>query len=221
MRRERRVALIAAVLCTPLTAAAVLLIGRSGDMAPAAPESSVAGSALEKEDLAAAPLPSEEPIAIEEELEKRFKKTGAPAERADAAGNTEESAETIDTQALLERTLAESEPVARRFFDAYSLYEIARSSARVEAELTATATSALRGQLLGQMPPRIPATLERPPRASIGALQIRLAGSSNRPDELGSIDLLGEVRRSDERHPIAFEMLRDEAGEWRVAGLGR
>jgi hypothetical protein len=110
-----------------------------------------------------------------------------------------------------------AEPIARRFFAAYSLYELGRLDDRVRAGLEATATGPFAAALLGA-PPRVPPGAEAPPRAELGPLQlVPLAGEGR---SLESIELVGAVRRGAASETFAI-LLERHGRPWLVTGVGR
>ena len=111
-----------------------------------------------------------------------------------------------------------AEPIARRFFAAFSLYELGRHPAGVELELRATATRGFARELIA-MPPRVPARGRAPARARLRELEL-VPGRYAPSGELLELELLATVSREGRRSPLAIEMRR-EPGGWRVSGLGR
>lgn len=118
----------------------------------------------------------------------------------------------------LDRQRARAEPVARRFFAAFSRYELGEVDRRIEAQLRATATRHFAAELR-RSPPRTTIGSSSTPRGALGGLEF-VAGRLDDRGELRSGELVGSVRRGERRSPIALEVVQ-LAGEWRVAGVGR
>lgn len=120
----------------------------------------------------------------------------------------------------LERIEAEAEPVARRFFAAFSRYELGELDRRIERELRATSTADFADELIG-VPPRLPAGAELPARGELSERLDFVAGESDPARrEVLAAELVSYVDRDGERSPIAIEMTL-ERGRWLVAGIGR
>ena len=222
MSERWRRGLLAAVLCLPLLAtAAFLTFGGGGGSSPQ--EGPPAGSAADKEALAeAAGTPAGTPMLPRKRID-RVLRQGAPELNRPSGGDQEGDglSENEQTDRLYAETLAEAEPLARRFWAAYSRYELGELDPAAAAELRVTASPAFASELLDEIPVRLPVGAKRPKRAELGKLQIRLAGSDNTPTELNTIDLVGAVIRGGTREPLALELSRFPGGDWRVAGLGR
>jgi hypothetical protein len=120
---------------------------------------------------------------------------------------------------LYERTRAEAEPAARRFFAAFSLYEVRRLDEEVGRELRVTATPAFAEQLLSA-PPRVPRGVSKPERASLGRLEFVPGEPDASGRRLVSGELVGVVQRGAGKETVAIELRRSGRG-WRVSGLGR
>jgi hypothetical protein len=112
---------------------------------------------------------------------------------------------------------AEAEPIARRFFQAFALYELGRGGRRVAADLGATATAQLVDQLFSK-PPRRPPGPPAPEQAQLGRLEF-VPGAVG-AGRIVSAELVGRVHRSDAVKPIAIELAAGSGG-WLVVGLGR
>jgi hypothetical protein len=120
---------------------------------------------------------------------------------------------------LYERTRAEAEPAARRFFAAFSLYEVGRLDEEVGRELRVGATPAFAEQLLSA-PPRMPRGVSKPERAFVRRLEFVPGEPDASGRRLVSGELVGVVQRGGGEETIAIE-LRRSGGGWRVSGLGR
>lgn len=120
------------------------------------------------------------------------------------------------TLALYERAQAEAEPVARRFFAAFSRYELGERSAGVARALRASATAAFARELLAAPPRRVAGIPAAP--ASLGRVEF-VPGHSDDGRLVGA-EIVGVTRRDGRAQPISIE-LEAERGGWRVSGLGR
>ena len=118
--------------------------------------------------------------------------------------------------ALYEHVQAKAEPVARRFFVAFSRYELGDRDAGVERALRVNATAAFARELLAA-PPRFVAGA-RPAPATLGRVEL-VPGHSKGGRLLGA-EIVGLTRRDEREEPLSIE-LEAERGGWRVSGLGR
>jgi hypothetical protein len=119
---------------------------------------------------------------------------------------------------LYERTAADAELAARRFFAAFSLYEVGRLGAGVTREVRVTATPAFANQLLSA-PPRVQPGVSKPERALLGRLEFVPGEPDASGRRLVSGELVGVVQRGGREETIAIELRRSGRG-WRVSGLG-
>lgn len=134
------------------------------------------------------------------------------ARREDPHGEPGPTAATLRVYACAQDV---AEPVARRFHDAFSRYELGLGGWR--RGLAATAEPALVRDLVAT-PPRL-GRGSRPQRARLGRLEL-VPLSPGRPSQrLRSIEMVGTVHRGGRREPIALE-LRGREGRWLVAELG-
>jgi hypothetical protein len=106
---------------------------------------------------------------------------------------------------------------ARRFFAAFSLYEIGRLDGQVRATIAATATTAFARELLTQ-PPVLPPGMKPPPRASLASATFIPAKGSELPVRMGGVVVA--IERAGKRTDASLEM-RLVGGRWRVAALGQ
>lgn len=139
------------------------------------------------------------------------------ARRESPVGAPDHSRRKADLAALAAQAEL-AEPVARRFFSAFSLYELGELDGRVKAKLRVTASAPFARELIAA-PPRTPGGAERPARARLGALEFVAGEVDPRRERLSGAELVGDVRRSGERSAIAIELVR-ERQDWRVGGLG-
>lgn len=206
----RRLALFA-VLLAPLVLAAVLLASHSEEGEVARAPGSTA-----RPDVRASSAPELRGRTAERVVRAENRHEAEAARREDAHG---EPGPTPQTLRVYERTRAAAEPVAGRFFAAFSLYEVGLADEKVRRELRATATPAFAEELLAA-PPRLPPGASKPERAFLGRVGFVPgdAGASGR--RLTSGELVGVVRRGAAAEPIAIELRRVGRG-WRVPGLGR
>lgn len=120
------------------------------------------------------------------------------------------------TVALYEGAQAEAEPVARRFFAAFSRYELGDRSAGVARALRAGATAAFARELLAAPPRRVTGAPAAP--ASLGRVEF-VPGTSDGGRLVGA-EIVGVTRRDGRAEPISIELEAERDG-WRVSGLGR
>lgn len=113
--------------------------------------------------------------------------------------------------------LEETAPVARRFVDAFSRYEIGRFGRPTRLALRRTTTQRFYAELSAQ-PPRLPANAEIE-RARLAA-RLHVVPASPRHTGRTEADVVGMLVRSGERTPIAMHLRRATEG-WRVSGLGQ
>lgn len=209
MSGARRLALFAALLA-PLVVAALLLASNSGEEELARPPAT------------AGPHDGRAPLAPQ--LRARAAERIARAEirdEAEAARREDPEGEPGPTRRVLrlyERTAADAEPAARRFFDAFSLYEVGLDE-EVGRELRVTATPAFAQQLLSA-PPRVSRGVSKPERAFLGRLEFVPGEPDASGRRLVSGELVGVVQRGAGEDTIAIELRRSGRG-WRVSGLGR
>jgi hypothetical protein len=208
--RGRRLALLA-VLLAPLGVSALLLGNHGGD------DEKVGQVARSRTTGAArAPVSTLRARTAERVLRVENRQQARAALREDAHGEPGPPPEALR---VFERTRAEAEPVARRFFTAFSLYEVGLADEAMERDLRATATRALTGELL-YAPPRMPRGATKPERAFLGRLEFVPGAPDASGRRLISGELVGAVRRGGVAETIAIELRRAERG-WRVSGLGR
>ena len=201
--RSRIVAFAALCLLLAGSAAALIALGPSQTPPPPVGTTSAAPSRPSFEDL-------------EHSAERRQEQAEPRILRDGVAEHEEEPT----PPAIYERTRRVAEPVARRFFAAYSLYEIGKSSGAVRRNLTATAAPDFAEELLSA-PPRVPAGAGRPSRAQLGRLQL-VPGAQEAPQaELTSIELVGEVKRAGQGSELLAISLELDRNRWSVTGLGR
>lgn len=214
MTSRLRAALIALVLCVPLLAVAIYLMESSGEEPKADRE------LTSKTELAE----GAQPAASDEELEAEARERSERVEQRIEVEQTEGIAAAEETSAegpsdLAEQVIAEAEPAARRFYAAFSLYEIGESTPAIERTLRQTTTVAFAQQLLETDPVRIPPGTKPPERAELGSLGVRIPPGEEDPN---AIVLVGETLRGGEREVLGLEMIfTDPRYGWRVAGLGR
>lgn len=214
MSRRGRIALFCAAAALLAAGAAVLVIAGEG---PGEERPAENGAAASKSGPTAGPPPPAEVLEESRGRSRGRHEGGAPPDAIEELEQLEEG----EAPSELERLGGErraAEPTARRFFAAFSLYELGRLSARVERELRATATRAFARELIS-LPPRVPGGARAPARARFGALQL-VPGRYAPSGELAELELIATVGREGERSPMAIEMRR-EPGGWRVSGLGR
>jgi hypothetical protein len=118
----------------------------------------------------------------------------------------------------VDRQRVRAEPVARRFFAAFSRYELGELDPRIGAQLRATATEGLVAVLI-ESPPRTTTLSSSTTRGQLGRL-IFVAGEVSSRGELRGAELVGWVKRGARRSPIAIEVVQMK-GERRVSGVGR
>lgn len=205
MSRRGRVAAFV-VCCGLLIAAAAVLIVVGPSEPPAEPAETTSTTAGPPEF---------------QELEEQAQEREERAEPRIARNGVAEHEEEPESPAIYERTRRIAEPVARRFFAAYSLYEVGRLDAAVRRELLATAAPDFAEQLLGA-PPCVPAGGARPRRAELGRRLQLVPGAQEAPQaELTSIELVGEVLRAGEGSEILAISMELDGRRWVVTGLGR
>ena len=115
-------------------------------------------------------------------------------------------------QARGHRLLADAEPIARRFFHAFSLYELGRLDRAAARQIRRTATPVLARTL--RSPPRVLGT-----RIRGRLVRIQVGGVGAVHGKATKLELIGQVRRGRSTRTISIEMVRTARG-WRVAGLG-
>jgi hypothetical protein len=119
----------------------------------------------------------------------------------------------------LARDRRQASAVARRFYRAFSVYELDRLGRASREALRATTSRPFARELLSA-PPRIPTKLEGAAAARIARATF-VAGASRQEGGLGSATLVAITRRDGGANsPIAIDLERDRAG-WHVAGLSR
>lgn len=156
-----------------------------------------------------------------EELEERAERRGERLTPQILKNGVAEHEEEPPPPPIYEQTRKVAEPVARRFFAAYSLYEIGKVDASVSRDLTATSDPEFSAELLSA-PPRLPPGDKRPPRAELDRrLQLIPGPQEVSQEELTSIELVGDVRRSGEGTALLAISMELEGRRWRVTGLGR
>jgi len=207
-RPSRLIAL--ALLCLPLIATATWLIAHGS----AEPERDDRGGAV-----AATSTDVEDPqklllAAIERHKHQRGRRA---ALRSDTEGEPGLPRRDLASYAAVQ---AKAEPVARRFFAAYSLYEIDGLGRELAAELRATATERFAAQLLAR-PPLLPITAKQPVRAMLlGALELVPLAGEQPSARLRKAEFIGRVDRGGEETPTAITITLRRDG-WRVSGIGR
>ena len=107
----------------------------------------------------------------------------------------------------------DAKPVARRFFRAFSRYELGRLDRAAAREIRRTATPLLARALRSR-----PRVLGAPSRARLD--QIRVGGVEGANGKAVRLELVGRVRRGRSSRTISIEMVPKVGGGWRVAGLG-
>ncbi|MQA76087.1 MAG: hypothetical protein GEU88_17430 [Solirubrobacterales bacterium] len=107
--------------------------------------------------------------------------------------------------------------VARRFFAAFSRYEVLEDDVALDRQLRATATSQLARELL-EAPPRLPPGMKPPAAARLVRTDfIAIAGAHGRVTEA---QVVAYAKRAGEASTLGLELLR--VGEaWRVSALTR
>lgn len=156
-----------------------------------------------------------------EELEEKAERRQERAEETIARNGVADHEEEPPPPPIYERTRKVAGPVARRFFDAYSLYEIGRLGASVRRELTVTSDADLAAELLSA-PPRLPAGGRHPKRAELGhRLQLVPGAQDGSQEKLTAIELVGDVRRPGEKAVLLAIAMELDGRRWRVTGLGR
>ena len=210
MSARRRLALFAALLA-PLVVAAVLLASNGGEDEIARPP------ATRGPDDERAPLASQlRARAAERIAHAAIRREAEAARREDPHGELGPPAKALR---LYERTRAEAEAAARRFFAPFSLYEVGRLDEEVGRELRVTATPTFAQQLLSA-PPRMPPGVSKPERALLRRLEFVPGEPGASGCRLVSGELVGSVLRRGGEATIAIELRRVGRG-WRVSGLGR
>lgn len=112
------------------------------------------------------------------------------------------------------KLLVGAEPVARRFFAAFSLYELGRVDRATARQIERTSTSALARTLAS-----VPRVFGAPSRARLGPVQ--LGGVRRVRGKAAALELIGRVSRDGRSRTISIQLVRASAGDsWRVAGLG-
>jgi hypothetical protein len=208
--KRRRLVLVGALLA-PLVAAAVLLANNAGEDEIARPPAT-RGPHDDR-----APLAPQLRARVAERIARaEIRREAEAARREDPRG---EPGPTARLLRLYERTRGEAEPAARRFFAAFSLYEVGRLGGDVGRELRVTSTGAFAQQLLGA-PPRVPRGVSKPERAFLRRLEFVPGEPDASGRQLVSGELVGLVRRGGAEETIAIELRRSGRG-WRVSGLGR
>lgn len=210
MSGRRRLVWFAALLAPLLVAAAVLGGGGGDDHLTPAPETRVRHAKR-------APMaPRLQARASERIARAVLWREAEAARREDPHG---EPGPTLRVLRLHRRTGAEAEPAARRFFTAFSLYEVGRFDEAVGRQLRASTTGAIADRLLSA-PPRVPPGLSRPERAYLGQLEFVPGEPDASGRRLVSGELVGVVQRGGHEEEIAIEVRRSGRG-WLVSGLGR
>lgn len=143
----------------------------------------------------------------------------AEARREDPINEEDDHGQRPHDLQVLEDEGERAEPIARRFFSAFALYELGDVDRRIDHELRATATAAFARELLAA-PPRIPPGTERLARAKLGRLEFVAGKADPKRRRLVSGELVGSVDRAGKRSPLAIGVIVKRGG-WRVAGLGR
>jgi hypothetical protein len=207
---RRRFALFAALLA-PLVVAAVLLASNGGED-EIAPPPATRGTHYERAPLA----PQLRARAAARIARAAIRRAAEAARREDPHGEAGPPAKTVR---LYERTRAEAEPAARRFFAAFSLYEVGRLDKEVGRELRVIATPAFAERLLSA-PPRVPPGVSKPERAVLRRLEFVPGEPDTAGRRLVSGELVGLVQRASGEETIAIELRRSGRG-WRVSGLDR
>lgn len=205
----RRRALLGLAIITPLAGSAVLLVARSDQPAvdPAADVSSASAAVV------SAPRGEVRERAARAIRLGGLQQRRREARREDPQGEPGPRPATV---ALYERAQAKAEPVARRFFAAFSRYELGERSAGVARALRASATAAFARELLAAPPRRVAGAPAAP--ASLGRVEF-IPGRSGGGRLVGG-EIVGVTRRDGRAEPISIE-LEAERGSWRVSGLGR
>lgn len=210
MSARLRVAVTAAILA-PLLFVAIVVGAReaptpdpstkdrlAGDVGAGGPTKREGGNAVEA-------------VQAVERAEATIQRRQARSE--DAKGEPGPSKEALGNQgAIADR----AERVARRFFGAFSRYELGQLDREITAEIKATSTRKFARDLL-KAPPRTGGGLEPPKRAELGPLDLLI--TSSRGGKAVALELVGEVRRPSGKSLVAIEMRR-VGGRWLVGGLG-
>ena len=197
MNLAGRVAVTAGLLAPLIVVAAISADAeRPSQSASARPPASVASPAAE----AAAVLRS----VKREQLDQRRRLV----DREDVGGEAGPPRPGDDSNLL-----GDAESVARRFFRAFSHYELGRLDRAAAHEIRRTATPLLARALRSR-----PRVLGAPSRARLD--QIRVGGVQGAYGKVVRLELVGRVRRGRSARTISIEMVRKVGGGWRVAGLG-
>lgn len=203
MSRRSRIVVFAALCLLLATAGALLIALGPSQTPPPAAEPRATSGRPEFEEL------ERQAVQRQQRVEPRILRDGVA-----------EHEEEPPPPPIYEQTRRVAEPVARRFFAAYSLYEIGRLDRAVERDLRTSADPDFAEELLSALP-RVPTGGARPPRAELGRLQL-VPGAQDAPQaELTSIELVGEVRRAGEGSALLAISLELLDGRWRVRGIGR
>jgi hypothetical protein len=203
--------LLFAALLAPLVVAALLLANAGGKDELAGPRAT-SGSRDER----APSAPQLRARAAERIAGAQIRHEAQAARREDPQG---EPGPRPRVRRLYERTRAEAQPAARRFFAAFSLYEVGRLDHAVARELRATATPAFAEELLAE-PPRVPVGVSRAERGALGRLEFVPGEPDASRRRLVSGELVGVIRRGSRGETIAIGVRR-WVGGWRVSRLGR
>lgn len=140
-------------------------------------------------------------------------------ETREVAGDpTEEIDARHQEVATFEAERRNAEPVARRFFDAFALYELGEGSGAVERLIAQTTTPRFRRELLASRPPRVPDGIAAPPLARLVGLDF--VPGRTRGAELLALEFVATIDRNGERTPLAIALRRAQGG-WLVDPLGR
>lgn len=203
MSRRSRIVVFAALCLLLATAGALLIALGPSQTPPPAAEPRATSGRPEFEEL------ERQAVQRQQRVEPRILRDGVA-----------EHEEEPPPPPIYEQTRRVAEPVARRFFAAYSLYEIGRLDRAVERDLRTSADPDFAEELLSALP-RVPTGGARPPRAELGRLQL-VPGAQDAPQaELTSIELVGDVRRAGEGSALLAISLELLDGRWRVRGIGR
>jgi hypothetical protein len=204
--RARRWLVLAAVVAALAAAAIVTGLRRQG----AAPAASATATAPAPRIGPAPVIPRARRARGEGEEAKAARAARQPQSRGPRADSPVARAERRAARAALAR--------ARRFFDAFSRYEVGQLDSARRRALAASATPAFARELLSH-PPALPRRGTRPPRASVEAANFIPAHppSARAPKRAGVAVLT--LSRGARRGSASLAMLRLAEGRWRVAGL--
>lgn len=208
MSARRRV-LLAVVLIAPLIGSAALLASRS-DRAPADGEGDRLPPGASQ---VATPRAEVRGRAVRAIRRGDRRRRAQDARHEDPHG---EPGPPPATAALYERVRARAEPVARRFFAAFSSYEQGDRRSGIARALHATATAAFARELLAA-PPRAVAGAASAP-ATLG--RVEFVPGRGRGGRLVAAEIVGVTRRGGREEPLSIRLRAERAG-WRVSGLGR